>query len=390
MEVLLTSFGIAEQSSNDGLFYRMPPAAMTLPLKPGERLRPDYTALLLCDRLVIDAAAWDRLSSGAHHPLYEETADLMQRLHGEGLLRIEDFTAVLGTEAPLLEEMTTGDLRGGTGRWLQHLYEWADGWDEFVQSETGRNISRLLRMHLPEELGYRQLHQLPGADYDCAPPVTIWLTDGSTSMSDMPDLPLHVSQRDRSSESLRRLLRSDRQLAKNVIRRLLDYVNANLLLARHYNLGLHDWSHFNTFYRSKFLAVGQGTPPGVEGREKIKQLFEVSFPELNTWDPSRFMKILTDKRIAELRRLVDSAISANAEFDREFAARTLQEVLWLEKRTTRVRNIASWITLPLGFLPMVGTPVEKLVDEVAARIIDRKINKDYRWFFLISDVPSIK
>jgi len=170
----------------------------------------------------------------------------------------------------------------------------------------------------------------------------------------------------------------------------LAYVNANLVLSRTLEVGFHDWYDFEPFYREKFLTIGQKGRPGENKIQKVKQLFEISFPEFIPSDIKKVLRVIKDKRIANLRNLVDKAVKEEIQFDREFANRVLQEVLGIEQRVGRVRNIVSYATLQLEFVPLVGTPIQKAVEEVVDRISESKIRSQYSWFYLISELRNTK
>jgi hypothetical protein len=95
-----------------------------------------------------------------------------------------------------------------------------------------------------------------------------------------------------------------------------------------------------------------------------------------------------DKRIEDLRTLVCDATAGKVEFDDSFAKAILSEVFKCERKAGRFRNILSYVTLPLGFIPYVGTFAQKAVEETIARIRERKIKEKHRWFYLMSEVAG--
>lgn len=117
-------------------------------------------------------------------------------------------------------------------------------------------------------------------------------------------------------------------------------------------------------------------------------MFDVSFPEFTFWRPDNIVRALKDKRIVDLRRLVAAAARGEVEFDREFAVRSLIDVLRIERSIGKLRNFVSYLTAPLGFIPAVGTPVQKAVEEAFVQPIAHHRKKDYRWFYLISEMAE--
>ena len=108
----------------------------------------------------------------------------------------------------------------------------------------------------------------------------------------------------------------------------------------------------------------------------------------------RFFKLLRDKRIESLRELVRSAAAGTTEFDDEFAKRTLNEVFQAETRIAATTRMVSWLSLPLGFVPVVGTPLQKLVEEVGGHFAGKRNREQHKWFFVMSDFerrkPAVK
>jgi hypothetical protein len=190
-------------------------------------------------------------------------------------------------------------------------------------------------------------------------------------------------------ESSRKRRESEhREALRDVLREYLSYVNANLLLANELDGSLYDWSDFRPFYRDKFLRIGRDTAPGQEDVDNIRKLFQISFPEFAFWTPANVIRALKDRRIVELRRLVEAAAEGRVEFDREFGVRVLTEVLGVERSIGKLRNFVSYATLPLGLIPWVGDVVQKVVEEAVVQPIARKRKSNYRWFYLISEMAE--
>jgi hypothetical protein len=190
-------------------------------------------------------------------------------------------------------------------------------------------------------------------------------------------------------ESSRKRRESEhRKALRDVLSEYLSYVNVNLLLANELGGSVYDWCDFRPFYRDKFLRVARLTAPGQSETDSIRKLFEISFPEFAFWTPASIVRALKDKRIVDLRRLVEAAAEGKVEFDREFATRVLAEVLSVERSIGKLRNFVSYVTLPLGLIPWVGDVVQKSVEEAVVQPIARKRRTEYRWFYLISEMAE--
>jgi hypothetical protein len=180
-----------------------------------------------------------------------------------------------------------------------------------------------------------------------------------------------------------------RAVLRDVLVSYLSYVNANLVLSNELETGFHDWADFLPFYRQKFLSIGRKNRPEQRCMEELDALFSISFPEFTIRDPKSLVRILRDRRVVDLRQLVQDAVDGKVVFDVQFARNVFREVLRTERKTSRYRTLVSYLTMPLdllGFLPGVGAVVQKGVEEAAGLIIDKKLRKTHRWFYMLSDV----
>jgi hypothetical protein len=172
-----------------------------------------------------------------------------------------------------------------------------------------------------------------------------------------------------------------------VLHDYLSYVNANIVLSNKLKAGFHDWTDFLPFYRRKFLSVGQD----LDAQKQIdasNRLFEVSFPEFAISDTAALVKVLNDKRIIDLRRLIQDAVEGKVTFDEGFARNMLKEVLGTEKRIARYRTIVSYLTMPLDFLPLLSPVAQKVTEEVVGMLVEKRLKQKYRWFYMLSDAAE--
>jgi hypothetical protein len=385
MDLMLTSFGVShlrrrERRETD-MFYRMPPASLAA---AGQGFMPDYAALLIADRIVIDHKTYDLLLRGRHDS-YGNMALMAKTLHDEGFVRLEDFDAIITQNQQLLEAMLERDMKE-LDSWVIPLKESVAEWHRFVEGFQGSLRSDVLKglvtdqavaedklsldeeRDLYEDISYRMGAWLHG------------LKNYSWHTQYLVDEALDSSRKRRDAEH--------RQALREVLSEYLSYVNANLLLSNELDCGFYDWCDLRPFYRDKFLRVARSSAPGHSETDNVQKLFEISFPEFTFWTPSNIVRALKDKRIVDLRQLVREATKGNVEFDREFATRVLGEVLKLERSIGKLRNFVSYATSPLGFLPIVGTPVQKAVEEAIVQPIAHHRRREYRWFYLISELTE--
>ena len=185
--------------------------------------------------------------------------------------------------------------------------------------------------------------------------------------------------------SSKRRSKEHRRILRETLEGYLSYVNANLVLSRKLDVGFHDWRDYEPLYRRKFLSIGITETHHDKQIRKANQLFTVAFPEFSSWTATSILRALRDPRIVDLRQLVNQAATADTEFDGDYARRVLAEVLEAEHSVGRMNRRVSLITSPLGYIPVVGTPLQMGVAEIAGRVVERKAKQPFRWYYLISD-----
>jgi hypothetical protein len=177
-----------------------------------------------------------------------------------------------------------------------------------------------------------------------------------------------------------------RSTLKGVLEVYLSYVNANLLLSSELGMGFHDWLDFLPFYRQKFLSIGRRSLPNEQSVSAVEALFEVSFPEFAIKDTQTFLKVLRDSRLEDLRSLVQKAADGEVAFDQAFARQTLQDILKIEQRVARYRRLIFYLALPLHMVPWAGIAAHKAAEEIVGSVVERRLNRSHRWYYLLSDV----
>lgn len=357
------------------MFYRMPPASLS---RTGSHFLPDYAALLLADRIVLDSFTYELLISRPPRP-YGRVADAIRILHGEGFVRLENFDGILAQHLHFLDSLVERDLNE-VESWIPILHESLSEWRRFVAHFQGplRNTVEQLAAGAPTS---EHFENSPDALAHRAS------FEVELSLSQI----LHVFGNAVAGATLHMQALSSphgRSALRSLLRKYLEYVNANLLLSREIGAAFHDWSDFRPFYRDKFRRVARQSAPAEAEIEATRQLFTVSFPELALWSPRQLVKALRDKRIGELRGLVEAASRREIIFDREFALRVTREVLGVERSIARIRNYVSYVTLPIEFIPVIGTPLQKVAEEAISQPLARRLREPYSWFYMISELTG--
>jgi len=179
-----------------------------------------------------------------------------------------------------------------------------------------------------------------------------------------------------------------RKALKEILSSYLSYVNSNIVLSRRLGAGIYDWEDYQPFYQQKFLTVGHSEQPSRHQVQQVNRLFEVAFPDLRIRSIGQLLKVLTDRRIVDLRRIVDGAVRGEVTFDDDYARHILIEVLDAEQRINKLQRMTGYLTLPLGLVPYVGTGLQKVVEEMANRAIESRFRRKHQWFYLLRSATS--
>lgn len=378
MKLMLTSFGIEQTYApvrGQSMFDRMPPVSFRL---FNEAFMPDYELLVLCDQIVMDESSFQRLIDSPARP-YSGVAETFRALKSEDRIELVDFSSVLRANSDLLEKMLDHDM-GVLDQWVLPLRESLTTWRHFAEMsmqvwrDEGEQPGAGHRMHT-RDLNYHSaaaMHEISHVMHST--------THEVYSLSQMVEVALSSAEKRKHKEY--------RSALRDVIRAYLVYVNANLVLASELELPFHDWLDFTPFYTTKFLSVGKREDETQRGRKEVERLFTVAFPDLAIQDTRSLLKVLNDKRIQDLRQLIGDAVLGKVQFDEHFAKSVLAEVLRSERKITRFRNVLGYLTLPIGFIPAVGTPAQKIIEEAVGAPVAKKMKQKHRWFYMLSEIAD--
>lgn len=379
MKLLLTSFGrdYRENKLKPGdadVFYGMPPALFA---REAAALRPDCSAFILADYVLMDGQSFERLT-GSPHPLYADVAAFFTIAKAEGLIVLVDYEAVLQQKKPLLDGMLERDM-AELEPWVALTRDSMRIWQQLL-SNGARQTMDILSCNTDVQRNFA-VHQ---DTWPVLMPDTAHHMLSAHVMAHVchfTDMPLHEAL---NSAKTRRKATVKRQL-KGLISSYLAYVNANILLSHHFDAGVCDWADFTPFYNDKFLRVGTQSPAQEPASNGLNKLFSLVFPTVRLEDPKRLVKLMRDKRLIELRSLCRDAASGAVSFDDKFANSVLREVFAIERKVSSIRNKISWLSLPLGFVPVLGNFIQKPIEELIARPLEKRHRNPYNWFFVISD-----
>jgi hypothetical protein len=152
-------------------------------------------------------------------------------------------------------------------------------------------------------------------------------------------------------------------------------------------VGFHDWSDYEPFCRKKFLSLGQRRAAEAE-IEAAMDFFKISFPEFTIRDNRTLLRVLRDRRVADLRKLIDDAVRGIEVFDADFARRTLLEALHVREAEARYRRVVSFLAAPLALIPWFGEIASRAAEEAVSGAINHRLEKHHRWLFMFSEITG--
>ncbi len=386
MDVVLTSFGVGMRERRT-LFCRMPPLYLDHDSLNGNRVRRrfhiDYATLFMFDRVIVDEASYGKaLENATLTPRTEEPwltaelaeairqgaseyAEVLKALRRSGRLVTRDFEKVLADGRPVLEEATKADLRD-VARWIRPIDSAVSQWSRAM-----------------DYFRYRALEDPGGLTDD--------EVDGLRMVAHVMGNAGHMTQY--ALEALRHWKKSQpphlRKLCREILRDYLFYANFNLLLSFDCQSPFLDWTDMRPIYEEKFRAAKAGAPPTMPGQvvaDESRKLFDFLFPYFVPRSPADLIKAVEDKRVDRLRSFVRDAVERDITFDPAECLHLVKDVLRLEHRAAMRRNITGWATLPLGFIPVLGTPVQKAAEEMINRLWSNRPTQQYAWFYLINEI----
>lgn len=122
-----------------------------------------------------------------------------------------------------------------------------------------------------------------------------------------------------------------------------------------------------------------------------RALFEPTYTELPNFEPkslSKFASALGNRRLNDLRELVQDAANGHILFDQRFAIDTFRQLLDSEIELRARTRLVGFLTAPLGFLPIFGTPLQLAVQELLGKYLSSKAQTRFRWFYLLKEIAS--
>jgi len=339
-------------------YYRMIP----LSIFPGYnfamsgRVGPLYAACLFADVLIIDELTRPllRRKDGI---LFRQVIEFLDALQSSGRLKEESYQKILYKKWDLIEN----EVR----RQIKYPMNWRDAIinaeDWRVNVEHGSPLDYVLsRSYDQNSACYREE---PFVDNIFK--LTMSLPGGARSLLKL--------WKKRLSKPYRRLYRA-------TVESYLYHVNSMRILSNEIGVPMIDWPDTKGFY-----------PRSLDYKEDDTKLLEVSdgqfllnllFPCFKPKNVNKFVKSLDRPEIDEFRKIIRN----EKRVDEALALEIIRNILDAEIAAGFRHSVTGFATLPLGFIPYIGTPIQKGAEVTINHFLNIKHNKRYGWFHIFADL----
>lgn len=337
-------------------------------------LRINYSLFLFAEGAIYDQYAFDALKACARRgrcsKIYAIVTSL-ERLIGEGLISLQDFQA---TRQELLARIET-DVNKNIG----NLHDWLP----CLQSQV---------------VSFQSV--LPVFQGDFGTVMTEW--DQHTYGVSSCAVSEGAFDRERMVDQAHRILNPGRNL-KNVsrteleavIRPCLESVVTNILLADHFDSFPYAWQTMAKYYQGMYRVSVAPFETATKGVAESENVFRLAFPEFAPRSEDDWIKLLKDRRVADLRSIVGQAVRNGTPLDADFGRSALLDLAderdHFQNRLTRFIGVAAEATsitagMFAGHLFGLGGHVAGgyagyVAGEVIRDRISRRMPSKYPWLY---------
>jgi hypothetical protein len=322
---------------------------------------PDFSILMMFDEFIIPAQAYERIRNAPNDTWLGQWPEVIALLEAEGTLSAIDVQEEVGRVASIRGGMLRRDMRD-PAKWGKAM-TYFDTLMAAAHLALGRKPpgASTLRWEFDPE----RTPGVKGPDGHRHILSSIPLTDPGEDPED-PHYQLH-------------------ELALDQLRSQLREVNAGLALASVLEAAPMFWAPYKGYLEAK-SSQAAAAKRASEQASAAELFFRVAFPRYRPDTIRELGRLRRDRRLRQLRQVIESASLTGDVMDPEYPQRILEEVLNVERKIGRVRQIAGWISAAIGLAlsPYLGLAAAA-VSETATLGVDKAIRRKWNWFYLISD-----
>lgn len=153
-------------------------------------------------------------------------------------------------------------------------------------------------------------------------------------------------------------------------------VNCALLVSRALETPVLDWDDYQPFYYYKFFRA-QKQDDTQKNTETLKKLFDVFIPQFSIRHVDELLSLRQDKRLEAVREL--SRTTQPEDISDDLVRQAISDVLKLKENVQGFSKVVSILTIPLGFIPIFGDPLQIVVEEVSEKFYKNYLEKEFSW-----------
>ncbi|HEU0145109.1 MAG TPA: hypothetical protein VFQ47_10020 [Nitrososphaera sp.] len=336
----------------------MPPLGR---FEAGSGFIPDLAVLLMFDEFLIDGQAHERILSNTPSTWLGQWPRVLEVLGSEGALSVADVDEEVKKVAAIRGAMLKRDM--------QKPAIWADAmtYHDTLMAEAGRAFGESVDAagNLTWKFDPDKIPGVQGSDGEYHILSSSPLTDPSTDPND-PHFQLH-------------------QAALSHLVTQLREVNAGLAVTNLLDTVPMFWAPYKRYLEAK-SSEAEVALMAHEQAEAAHLFFSVAFPKYRPESIEALARLRNDKRLRQLRDEIIAASKSGDILDATYPQRVLEEVLKVEKKVGRVRQISGWISSAIGSIPLPGIGLAATAaGELVSNRVEKKYRRDWNWFYLISD-----
>ena len=329
--------------------------------EPEDGFAPDLSVLMMFGEFAMDAEAHERISGNAPPAWLGAWPDVVQMLEAEGALSVVDVKR---------EVKRTGAIRGAMlRRDMQNPQRWANAMDYFdnILAAAERAFGPVVpaaRRPFSWEYDAGRTPNVRGSDGEVHSPFSTLLMATDEDLDDA-----HSQLQGAALDHLRSHLRE---------------VNAGLGVASALDIAPMFWAPYKGYLEEK--GVQGALREAQDQADAARLFFSVTFPRFRLESVRELARLRCDKRLSQLREVITAASRSGEIIDPQYPQRILEEVLQVERKIGRTRQICGWISSAIGCVPIPGLPLgATAMSELVSRRLEGKLRRDWNWFYLISD-----
>jgi hypothetical protein len=313
------------------------------------------------DEFTISGEAYERLTHEGVSKWFGAWPEVVRLLYAEGALSLADVGNELSRVGSVRGRMLKRDLKD-VGRWAEAM-----GYHDSLFASADRALDPGQSLGSPFGWTY---------DPDVAPAVKG--SDGKFHVLSAGPL---LSPTDDAVEAHQRL--HDEAVAQ--LRLQLQEVNAGIAVAQALDCAPMFWAPYKRYLQEKGRGSGLIDSAG-EHAEAARLFFEIAFPRFRPTSARDLGRLRCDRRVRQLREVILSSARTGDVMDPRYPQRVLEQVVRVERKVGRSRQIVAWMSTALGLVPIPGLGIASAAaGELGSVGIERWQRREWNWFYLVSD-----